>query len=100
MGWKDLSYWLRGGILSGAIIPPILTLIYTALALDGGDYFIGVIVYYVAFFPIIDYLFSPNPLIVFLSLVVIYFIIGSLVGKLIYLFFKRNTNHNNSGLVP
>lgn len=96
MGWKNLSYWLRGGIVASVlyIIYAIFTLrsqIYTLGILNLPGMVIGFWVGIITRLSSNPFLSTSNPkpisntllIIMFLINLIIYFILGSIIGIII-----------------
>ena len=99
MGWKKLSYWLRGGIIGGVLA--ILFSLSSYILPDNLLYnsnFLGVIISFMIFIPMVTALFISNLFgcffenggvcyylnltLGFVSMFVFYFIIGAIIGWL------------------
>ncbi len=97
MGWKNWSYWLRGGIIGGGLVIVYLTLIRISryLLASDSDILAEIIVlsHILLEFPIIPIVenFRPlgellsrnNVIISFLIIAIPWFIIGAIVGFII-----------------
>jgi hypothetical protein len=84
MGWKNLSYWLKGGIILAGI-NFLLIVLYYLISNGQGSYYDPSAFLYISSFLVTDFFYwgSNSPLEIFIFSSIFYFIIGAIIG-LIY----------------
>ena len=92
MNWKNWPYWLKGGTIGGGVTLVFVILLYTCIfSISDGGFLCLVPIFISPMFPVAYYFDSVNAFyngsIPFVALpvvsVLLWFIVGSLIGKIV-----------------